>query len=250
VFSSPNPRDTVAEQAAGSGQRLLDRTRTFVALCRERERTTGSHGLGGNVSRALFEAIRDNDDLLARTLLGLVFGFVPTVYGNALSILGVWLGDETLWKVQQRLRAVPHKDRYDAAVSVVQKDVAHAMLKAPTPALLYRTVTAPVTLGSVDLAYGDRVVVGMSGVTSEILARRAHAGTEPDTPKKPDPREPDIMPIFGGDRCEPSHPTHACPGYHIAMGVLLGLLTAVLETDILAPGAGLVTIRVANPDVV
>jgi hypothetical protein len=234
VFSSPNPRATVAELAAGSGQRLLDRARRFVAQCRERERTTGSHGLKGSVSRALWEAIRDNDDLLARTLLGLVFGFVPTVYGNALAILNVWLADETLWRVQQRLRAGHGKTPYDTAVPALEEDVARAMMKAPAPALLYRTVTAPTTLGGISLAYGDRVVIGMAGVTREIESSG----------------RVDVMPVFGGNRAKPRHPTHACPGYDLAMGVLLGMLTAVLERGEMGPGPGLFTIRVPNPGVV
>jgi len=40
--------------------------------------------------------------------------------------------------------------------------------------------------------------------------------------------------IFGGDRSTTPHATHACPGYAMAMGVLLGAINAVLEPT---PGA-------------
>jgi hypothetical protein len=104
VFSSPNPRDVVTALAAGSGQRLLDRARRFV-----RELKTGKRELKGEISKALSNKISD-EDLLARTLLGMVFGFVPTVYGNALAVLGQWLGDETLWRLRYRRLATSGAD--------------------------------------------------------------------------------------------------------------------------------------------
>jgi len=44
--------------------------------------------------------------------------------------------------------------------------------------------------------------------------------------------EPGIGPVFGGDRHTAPHPTHACPGQEMAMGVMLGLLAALLDTPL------------------
>jgi Dyp-type peroxidase family len=231
VFSSPNPRDTVSTLGQGDGQRLLDQARLFVRRCRERQKETGDAGLHGEISIALFQAIDHDDDLLARTLLGLVFGFVPTVYGNALTILGSWINDETLWRVQQRLLSAEESDRHGAAASIMRDEIARVMLARPVPPLLHRTVTSPTELGGVELRRGDRVVVSMWGVTQDISERGVL----------------DIMPIFGGDRKAAGHPLHACPGYGMAMGVLLGMLTAVVELHPIAPGPALTTIRVPNP---
>ena len=111
------------------------------------------------------------------------------------------------------------------------------MLARPVPSLLYRTVTEATTLGgvggvgAVELRPGDRVVIAMSAVTQEIQQGKRL----------------DVMPIFGGDRKADGHPTHACPGYDIATGVLLGILTAVVEKKPSAPAPALVTIRVPRP---
>ena len=52
------------------------------------------------------------------------------------------------------------------------------------------------------------------------------------------------MMVFGGDRSKPDHPTHACPGAPLAKGVLLGLLSAILEVGTLTPKLSLVTVGV------
>ena len=232
VFSSPNPRDTVTELGEANGQRLLDKARLFVAQCRQKQKDEGETGLNGEISKALFESITGDDDLLARTLLGLVFGFVPTVYGTALQVVSLWLGDNRLWRIQQRLLSARSDDRCRSAACLLREEVARAMLTRPVPPLLHRRVTSATTLGKVALNEGDRVVVGMLGVTQQVMLEQ---------------KKLDIMPIFGGDRNQADRPIHACPGYDIAMGVLLGMLTAIVEVRPIAPAAALTTIRVPNP---
>jgi len=50
--------------------------------------------------------------------------------------------------------------------------------------------------------------------------------------------------LFGGDRDVPGHPLHACPGKHLAIGALMGILTALLDVGELKPSAALVTVLV------
>jgi hypothetical protein len=38
-----------------------------------------------------------------------------------------------------------------------------------------------------------------------------------------------VFPVFGGDRKPTPHPTHACPGYEAAIGVMLGFVNGWLE---------------------
>jgi hypothetical protein len=45
----------------------------------------------------------------------------------------------------------------------------------------------------------------------------------------------DVFAVFGGDRSQDPHPTHACPGYQMAIGVLLGVIAALLESATLRP---------------
>jgi Dyp-type peroxidase family len=233
VFSSPNPRDAVIEQGQNNGQRLLDQARRFVQQRRECEQATGTTGLKGPISQALFKAIRDDDDRLARTLLGLVFGFVPTVYGVAMKTLALWLGDDTLARVQQHVLSAPREqDPLTAAKRLLGPALARAMMTKPVPPLLYRMVTRPTKLGGLSLSDKDRVVISIAGVTGELLNEQ---------------QKINIMPIFGGDRKAKDHPLHACPGYDIAMGVLYGMLMSIIELGPMTATPALVTIRVPNP---
>jgi hypothetical protein len=68
-------------------------------------------------------------------------------------------------------------------------------------------------IGTEAVQAGDRIVLALVSATQAELA----AGG------------PDVYPIFGGNRRAPSPPTHACPGYDAAIGVLLGFVAALLE---------------------
>ena len=42
--------------------------------------------------------------------------------------------------------------------------------------------------------------------------------------------------VFGGDRADPGGPPpHACPGYGMGMGVMLGVIAAVLDAGVIRP---------------
>ena len=130
IFSSPNPRKQVSDRGQQDGQRLLEAVTTFVKQRRERARAGGGTGLKGAISTKLFEVI-ETDEELARLLLGLVFGFVPTVYGNALAVLGGWINDETLWRLQRRWYAAStDKERYELLADALGR----AMQTRPTAA--------------------------------------------------------------------------------------------------------------------
>jgi hypothetical protein len=54
--------------------------------------------------------------------------------------------------------------------------------------------------------------------------------------------EADVYPVFGGERRRSEdernrqpHPLHACPGYAIAMGTMMGILSALLEKGTIQP---------------
>ena len=105
------------------------------------------------------------------------------------------------------------------------------MQSRPVPPLLHRITTRSYRFGGLDLQAGERIVLAVGGATQEILASG----------------QSDVMMVFGGKRGETDAPTHACPGSHLAMGALLGLLTAILERRPLAPTPALLTVRVRPP---
>jgi hypothetical protein len=88
----------------------------------------------------------------------------------------------------------------------------------PMPELVWRTVAPGKThaLGPVEVRPGDRIVVAIVSAMQQKLAAGAA----------------DVFPVFGGDRGAATAPLHACPGYAVGMGLLLGTVCAMLQ----APG--------------
>jgi hypothetical protein len=221
VFSSPQPRPVLEQLAAHRGTALLNAVREFVAA---RRHDVGS--LTGTVTPALFASIED-DETLARVLLGLVFGFVPTVHGSILQVLAQWLPDETLWRMQQIAVATAGAPLMDRA-KAVRPHIERAMQMRPVPPLLHRTAVEATSLGPVAVEPGDRIVVAIASMTQETLASG----------------QCDVTTIFGGNRDAPHHPTHACPGRDIALGVIHGVLLGILDHAPLTPTAAQFTVRV------
>jgi hypothetical protein len=225
VFSSPHPRAAVECLAIDQGSRLLEKVHAFVTAHREAQRRTGDAGVSGVIAKKLFTLPVESDDELARILLGLVFGFVPTVYGNALQVLGAWLADETFWRLQQAVLAAgtPHE-----RAKILEKPIEDAMLMRPVPGLLHREATRDTAIGGVAVKADERVVLAIGGMTQDLLAQD----------------RTDVTTVFGGDRSQVNHPTHACPGTHLAMGVLTGMLAAILSAvGVASPAPALFTVR-------
>jgi hypothetical protein len=144
-----------------------------------------------------------------------------------MAVLRQWLADETLWRVQQRLMDERADAPYDRA-SILRQPLELAMQLKPVPPLLHRVAVRDTTLGEVAIKEGERVVLCMASATEEVVK----------------PGGSNIYTVFGGNRnSNTAHPTHACPGYAIAMGVLLGMLTAILEVGTLKPKAGLANVE-------
>jgi cytochrome P450 len=99
------------------------------------------------------------------------------------------------------------------------------MQRRPVPDIVYRTATQRYKLNGETIEPHERVVLLIASATQEVAAR-------PDA----DPNRPDVTLAFGGDRKnDPKHPTHACPAYEMGTGVLLGMISAMLEATTLTP---------------
>lgn len=227
VFSSPNVRPSVATLGQTHGAKLLTAVREFV----DRERQYPDRlKLEGSLLPQLFTAILDRDEL-ARTIVGMLEGFLPTVFGNMLKILNLWLTDETLWRVQQALLSPgPRDELFDRAMASVYPEQVSAMMVRPVPDLIYRTAVRAGTLGSVQVEPGDTVVLAISSVTEASAAQGLR----------------NVAPIFGGLRAKEPHPTHACPAYEMGLGVILGMLTAVLQVGTIRPTPFAMTVVIVS----
>ena len=217
IFSSPFPRDVVAAAGQRHGQQL----RNAVAnLAKEK----GVAGFPRPLAERLWEMTPDEGgapkhDVFARMLVGFIEGFLPTVYGNFLKTMHLWVSDETLWRVQQDIRSDGSpKEVYDRAHQIIKPALQRAMQRRPVPDIIYRTATQRHTLKGETIEAGERVVLLIASATQEM----AVAG-------------PDVTLVFGGDRKKDPHPTHACPAYDMGIGVLLGMISAMLEATTLTP---------------
>lgn len=160
-------------------------------------------------------------DLPARTLVGALMGFLPTTDGNLRRIFIEWMRDGTLWQLRAAAATTPALTgpQIDA---LMMRPLRQAMQLRPVPELIWRTVAAPHPLALDDgatlgLRLGEPVVLALVSATQQAYAQ----GTESA------PGEPDVMPVFGGQRGA-AGPTHACPGYPAAMGVLAGFFAALV----------------------
>jgi Dyp-type peroxidase family len=161
-------------------------------------------------------------DLPTRTLAGVMLGFPPTTHANLLTTLAVWVQTRKLWELQPQWHELPDNatpsERYAAAVAGLRPTLIATLSYKPTPYQVWRRARIDHRLGEVDVKAGDTLVVALGSATQQ------------------DPLRHHL--VFGGDRADPNGPPpHACPGYGMGMGVMLGVIAAVLDAGVLKPTA-------------
>ncbi len=211
----PLPGDAVNTYGNRYGQALRVAALAFVKQHRGAAPPTRP---AAPVSQAIFQAFPGDDDLVARTLVGALMGFLPTADGNLRGTLNEWLRDGTFWRLRQALgTAMPVS--HDHALRAIGPALKETMQLRPTPELVWRTAAQGHTLGGVPVQAGERIVLAIVSATQRRLEERST----------------DISAVFGGVRKKPAdpwapgRPTHACPAMGAAMGVLLGVLAGLLQ---------------------
>jgi Dyp-type peroxidase family len=217
IFMAPHPRPAVEAMGQRFGRQLLDGVRNFVAKHRDRN---ARQSLKGELSKALFALHGDDEEALAKDLVGIIEGFLPTVWGNFLKLTHLWITEETLWRLQQDLCSTGDAGCFHAE-RVLEEPLHRAMMQRPIPDMLYRTALQDVDLGGLRVRAGERIVLSLAAATQDLTQQGIVS----------------VAPLFGGMRSEARHPTHACPGYEMAMGVLLGMIAALLQAGTLSPAA-------------
>ncbi len=170
----------------------------------------------GALSRAFFEIFPDDDDLLARVIIGAMMGMLPTVNGNLTSTVRAWQKTARLMVLHAKLKNSSESDEFARAGEVIEEPLQQEMQMAPTPDAVWRTAVKEHSLGTknpVQVYPGDKIYISILQATREDL----ESGVT------------DVCPVFGGNRGATPHPTHACPGFEMAMGVLLGVVYGVVE---------------------
>jgi lysophospholipase L1-like esterase len=212
----PRPGETAEKYGCDYGKSLTKAMGELVK--RHRDQNTKPDGA---IAQVIFDAFPDRSegDLVARTMVGALMGFLPTVDGNLRLSLNEWLRDGTFWALRAALAADPAEPgkEYEKAIDLLRAPLVQAMQLRPSPELVWRKATCHHTLGKrkVPVEPNDTVVVSIVSATQQCLAQN----------------DPDIYAVFGGNRSQSVHPTHACPAYAAGMGVLLGVAYGLLEVE-------------------
>ncbi|MGH6739011.1 MAG: hypothetical protein ACREDY_08265, partial [Bradyrhizobium sp.] len=93
------------------------------------------------LARALFEQFPDpkDNDLLARTIIGVMTGALPTINGNLVTTVKSWQRTATMMVLGAQLKANTQTDEFTKAHEVVEPSLRQAMQMQPTPDFIWRT---------------------------------------------------------------------------------------------------------------
>jgi Dyp-type peroxidase family len=237
----PDPDKATAALAAARGPRVSAAAKEFVT--EQLAAGTAKHPfvqyLTGETARLGLTGT-DAAQLMTRSLVGTVDGFVAACYGSFISVIEQWLEAGELFRTQQafarglseaqlqsladRAEGTPpsHPDELADTAPFVAKMV-EALKIFPKPPWLHRVAVEDTVIGSVQVKSGEQVSVHLGQAALE----------EPT----------DAALLFGGpygqyDAASKTRriddertPLHACPAREMAMGVLLGMVVGVLKRN-------------------
>ena len=206
----PDPAPAVQAYGQAQGKALFD-----AVLARFHHQ----HGTGfpppGRIAHEMDKLYGDKPEM-ARTLIGVMTGFLPPTDGSLRWTLYEWLEEDLFWRVQRDYLAAEGSEHQRAAAAIAPPLKA-AMQKRPSPDMLWRTAVTGHRIGEAEVRAGERILIGIvSAMAEDAVAGRS-----------------DVSPVFGGRRKadgdpEPG-PLHACPAYKFAMGTMLGMLSALFD---------------------
>jgi deferrochelatase/peroxidase EfeB len=242
---TPNPTKYVAS-GANRGVGLRASAEAYVA------QAIGDRAVP---SQTLFEELvaKSSDppdaEFIAQTLVGSAHGFVAPTGGSFVSVMLAWIKTESLWLLQQSLewsRALADKSLFERAQLVMGEALERTMLASPVPSVLHRTAVKTTALGGVQIGRARRVVPSISSAACEAAERQREAASQSATQAGSEPFVEDPTQILFGGKFDRAGPyAHACPGREMALGVLLGMVTAILEYGTLTP-VGLLSLRITR----
>jgi len=209
----PDPDPLLTFTGQRTGQILRESVNKYVA-----DKRASGQLPTAQLARALFEQFPDpnDNDLLARTIIGVMTGALPTINGNLVGVVKAWQRTATLMALGAKFKASTQSDDFLRAHEVIELPMRQAMQMQPTPDFIWRLAKKDHTLGTknpVQVKAGDKIYLSIVQATQEDL----RAGSD------------DVCPIFGGDRSKDPHPIHSCPGFEMGFGILLGIVYGVVE---------------------
>ena len=249
IFSAPRPSEFLSKKASVRGKIELKKAREFVEFYRPKPDELDDAEIAKALFQKtdLFEENEEGNELLAKTLAGLSNGLIAPTIGSFLSMMNEMIGSGKLWRVQQQyLSDIKVNDREDfgKVEKLLVPVVLAAMCEKPVPDVVHRTNTA-------DVPYKDCKIIRTKDddgkdtdereLAPESVKRQLPPGSTVvlgiesathDDDKFKNPRTiKDADVIFGGDYERDGSPgTHSCPGARMGIGILTGMLAALLES--------------------
>ena len=222
----PHPSEKEAQQGQEQGRLAFNAVKAFLAA-------GGPDPMLGELSRKIAHRLaplsKKDPEVIARTIAGVMLGFPPTVHQNFLRVMTGWIESQSitpasgarvsLWDLQADLLAAGPDADYATTANALRGPLLAQMRRNPAPEMIWREDRNP----SKTAADGepDKTVVWLTGVMM-------------------DPDADDSM-MFGGrynagtGRPKGLETVHGCPGYEMAIGVLLGMVSAILRAGTLRP---------------
>jgi Dyp-type peroxidase family len=214
-----HPSADVSQQGMQRGQALQQ---AVLAYLRTHEATLPQPL--PELSHAIHQGLHAQGlEVVAHTIAGVMLGFTPSVFGNYSLLMRAWIdrdGDpgaaHTLWDLQARL--LQHGPAQAADYTTVRQQLRPALIaqmrRDPIPTTVWRECAGtPEPADPTGLQEPEKIVVGLHGAMQH-------------------PDAPDLLmwggAWRGGDGPAELKTPHACPGYGLSTGVLMGLVAGLL----------------------
>lgn len=209
--------------SADHGKALLKATRAWIAA-------NGRSKIGGTVTRAIAdykssagEPAFPTDHDLARGIAGSMLGWIATTLGNAARILVDWVPSGNLQRFQLLWDDMPEKDAA-AARALFGRSLEEKLCRAPVPENKWRMVQKPDEMLGGKHIGGEEPVMMVLGLQSAAADRLAEGELD------------SYIPFGWAGRGERA--SHGCPGRDMALGVLLGVMSGLMEMVSFRDGGG------------
>ncbi|MFT6228674.1 MAG: hypothetical protein ACJARE_003092 [Paracoccaceae bacterium] len=209
----PDPDPDVVSGGPYLGQLLAKQTATLVARLRAAKTPPP-----GRLMQVLFDKIPPvEDDRLVRTLIGTMMGLLPTIDGNLIEVMNGLQKNGEIPGLKAKIADMGTELSYDHVRDLLKPAVYKAMQQIPVPEAVWRIAAHDHVISGekqVVVKKGDMVVVDIASATNADLKDNIA----------------DVSAIFGGLRTgKGKRPTHACPGYEMAMGIIYGAVAVMLQ---------------------
>jgi len=170
---------------------------------------------------AAMDGANIHNDERCTTVANVMLGLPATLLGTWVKVLVAWAGDRRLWRLQHELSQAMQADGaigHAVAKPVLRAELIRTMALDPVADGIWRTAKASVSLGNGPVEKNDIVWLGLGAALLDLPGDLlCYLQTTEEL-------------LFGGalETNATGYAPHACPGRGLAMGALLGALSALL----------------------